>query len=459
MNTTLTGRGTITGGSIGADIAGITITNVGNTINSNVFPDAAGTMLKNERHGVIETFELGNYTDALSIVNFGTIEGELSGGGNEAYVTNCNISGGGTIAVAAAEYFQFDDGGLIRGQRFSIAEGGTLALDALQFKYGGALKNSGTLEIYKGGPTPELYLNDSTTLSGGGTVRLNGGAIGGKRPMTLVNKNDTIFGAGNLGSGRIAIVNMKAGIIEAATNPIGLVIDCGRAVFFNAGLVESGGGILKIASVMDNTGTIVCSSGGSATFQKMVVNDGRIEVANVVDFEASVKGTGSVLITSGTLSAAAGFQQSVTFQSGYEQDGVLELADSQNYRRTIKGFEFFQGLFGGTTLDLRDVGFVGAGEATYSGTTERGVLTVTDGTHTASIRFSGDYLTATFVASSDGQGGVDIIANPADARPVSPHTFISAMAGFGAKTDAALHGLNTGITPRESLLAARTAQA
>ena len=92
---------------------------------------------------------------------------------------------------------------------------------------------------------------------------------------------------------------------------------------------------------------------------------------------------------------------------------------------------------GSTALDLRDIGFVSGSEATFSGTAAGGVLTVTDGKHTAKIAFTGDYLGSSWVASSDGAGGV-IVVDPAPppapsspARP-SPPAFISAMAAMGA---------------------------
>jgi hypothetical protein len=65
------------------------------------------------------------------------------------------------------------------------------------------------------------------------------------------------------------------------------------------------------------------------------------------------------------------------------------------------------------TLDLGDIGFVSANEATLSGTKTSGVLTVTDGTQTAHVNLTGDYRSNTFVASADAKGGVDIVATGA----------------------------------------------
>jgi hypothetical protein len=47
-----------------------------------------------------------------------------------------------------------------------------------------------------------------------------------------------------------------------------------------------------------------------------------------------------------------------------------------------------------------------------------GTLTVTDGSHTANIALLGNYLASTFVASSDGHGGTNVV-DPAAAGQVS----------------------------------------
>ena len=101
----------------------------------------------------------------------------------------------------------------------------------------------------------------------------------------------------------------------------------------------------------------------------------------------------------GTLNFKSNFNQNVAFIG---TRGELELARSQSYTATITGFS----TSGGTSLDLRDIGFVSANEATFNGTSTSGVLTVSDGTHAAHITLDGDYLASTFTCSSDGNGGV-----------------------------------------------------
>jgi hypothetical protein len=118
------------------------------------------------------------------------------------------------------------------------------------------------------------------------------------------------------------------------------------------------------------------------------------------------------------------------------------------FTQTVTGFS----TRGRTTLDLDDIRFVDSGEATFSGTAAGGVLTVTDGAHTAHITLKGDYRGATFVASKDGFGGTDVVAQKANAFAAPVDAFIAAMAGLASPGGEALHADVAGLG-RESLLA------
>ena len=120
---------------------------------------------------------------------------------------------------------------------------------------------------------------------------------------------------------------------------------------------------------------------------------------------------------------------------------------------TISGFS----KVGTTLLDLGDIGFVSAGEATFSGTSSGGVQTVTDGTHTARIGLSGNYRSSTFVCASDGLNGV-IVQDPTQGAPAPPpgqtHALVAAMASLGAGAPAASHAMAGLVDHPATLLAA-----
>jgi len=232
--------------------------------------------------------------------------------------------------------------------------------------------------------------------------------------------------------------------------------------FTNFGTVEIGAkaSFATSGAVSLVAGQTVTASGSLTLGGKdfAVANGGKLEtLGGLLTVKGAVTGSGQVTIKGGTLDFMSSFNQNVTFAGGA---GTLELAKSRSYGGTIFGFS----KTGGTFLDLADIGFVSSAEATYSGTKTGGVLTVTDGTHTARINLKGDYRSSTFVAASDGHGGTIIHDPTAPVAPSPPwivpgagQRFIAAMAGLGASGA----GLEPGAAWRPqappTLLAPRTA--
>jgi hypothetical protein len=172
---------------------------------------------------------------------------------------------------------------------------------------------------------------------------------------------------------------------------------------------------------------------GSLT--KGVANAGTLTVqGGTLTVIGDVSGKGLATIDGGLLDFTAAFGEDVRFSG---KTGTLELAQSTAYGGTISGFS----TKGKTFLDLDDIAFGKHTTVSYSGTKTAGVLTVTDGTHTAHIDLKGNYLASTFIAASDGHGGT-IVHDPAKAAAgPSPHPLIAAMAGLGADGAGPLHPL------------------
>ena len=101
-----------------------------------------------------------------------------------------------------------------------------------------------------------------------------------------------------------------------------------------------------------------------------------------------------------TLELASAFSGNVTFAAS---TGTLQLDSSSSFAGTVAG------LADQDRLDLRDINFASVHIPTYSGNTSGGTLTVTDGTHSANIALLGNYLASSFVTSSDGHGGTNIV--------------------------------------------------
>jgi len=255
-------------------------------------------------------------------------------------------------------------------------------------------------------------------MAGGGTLDLatnlgNATLVGGNGHV-FTNIDNTIAGDGYLGAGDLTLINRAAGVIkgmgilEGADN-IALTIDTGANTIVNAGLIESS----DLGMVGSDFGNLVIAS--------PIRNGGVLEVAGeIFEAELAVTGTGSAVIDRGTLVFAQGFNENVAFTG---TSGILELAKSVDFHKSVSGFS----ATGGTSLDLGDIAFVNSDEAAYSGSATSGALTVTDGIHTAFVKLDGDYLGATFTASSDGHDGTDIVATT-PAWPASTHKFIAAAA-------------------------------
>jgi hypothetical protein len=286
-----------------------------------------------------------------------------------------------------------------------------------QISLEGLVDNAG--EIFTQGST--LTVINSVTLAGGGDVFFDGGqAVAGRRGATLINIDNILIdqSSGTIGGGGITLINKARGTIVSFGT-----IESGANTIINAGLIEAGGpqiglSSLLISSPVDNTGTMLAAPGVTLTV------DGAVTGAGQVVIDRGFNGGGKADFTST-------FNEDVTFvRSGgnpqmHVPAAVLELARSQDYGGAITGFS----RKGKSALDLADIGFASAGEATFSGARTSGVLTVTDGVHTARITLIGAFVGSTFTAASDGNGGTVIVNNT---MAPGAAAFVAAMAGLGA---------------------------
>jgi hypothetical protein len=87
--------------------------------------------------------------------------------------------------------------------------------------------------------------------------------------------------------------------------------------------------------------------------------------------------------------------------------GTLKMDHSANFSGKIAGQ-----LAIGDVIDLADVTAGAKATIAYSGNKSPGTLTVSDGTHTASIALLGNYSLANFTTSSDGHGGTSVVDPP-----------------------------------------------
>ncbi len=293
----------------------------------------------------------------------------------------------------------------------NLASGTTTLIDH------STITNTGNIQL-----AGSLIVDDTaTTLSGTGNVTMAGGIIeGAAAGETLDNAGNTIAGTGVIGdgSGHLALDNVS-------------------------GTIEANGGLLTIdtGTTITNTGVLAAAAGAS-----LQVND-------------PVAGSGSTTIGVGASAEfAAGYSGSVTFEGS---TGTLRLDDAPAFNGEIFNFAGNGTLSGSDQIDLRDINF-----STVHDSYANGVLTVGDGTNTATLDFNGSYVLANFSFASDGSGGTIVYDPPvpvsssssteqtrvggsdrADALVVSGHdAFIfppdfthAAVAGHGQEVHAALN--------------------
>jgi hypothetical protein len=415
VDNTIVGAGCIGLGQIGLvnEAAGV----IDASLPTDLLLQAAGTLMNT---GLIESTGAGGlYFQQGSIID-NAAGGTISANGGIVYTEPDDVIIGGTLTSSGKGYFYVDFGdltldGSTAGALTSHAR--ILATATTEITLEGDIDNAGQL-IVGAGPTS---FGDATlsiaaagaTLTGGGEVVLDGEdaqtpLTGATAAATLTNVDNTISGEGLVGAGDLTLVNQAAGVIDA---DYAMALDTGAGSLSNAGLIEAtGAGDLTIQSPMENSGEIFA--------------DG----APITDL-AAVTGAGGAMIEDATLTFAAAFSQNVAFEGDY---GELVLADSQAYSGAISGFA----TNGSTSIDLEDIAFVGGSmTATYSGTAASGVLTVSNGTQSASVALGGDYLASTFAVLTDGHGGTIVVDPPtgrANAIAAPVRRFVAAAAAMGA---------------------------
>jgi len=228
--------------------------------------------------------------------------------------------------------------------------------DSLSFNNGTNLTvntgiaNAGKMSINSTGNSTALYIGGSNvTLSGGGTLTMgnngNNFILGSAGGNTLTNVNNTIQGAGNIGDGRMALVNQTSGVIDA-NQPTALVIQTSNGTT-NTGTLEATNGATLV---------LTGASGGNFT------NTGG--TIRAVGSGSTVNLQSGVTITGGTLTTSSG--------------GLIETPGGTG--ATLSGL---------TNLGTYTV--VDSSTTTLAGTiTNSGTMNVSSGGHTTEVRISGN---------------------------------------------------------------------
>jgi Ca2+-binding RTX toxin-like protein len=335
-----------------------------------------------------------------TVTSFSDIKMHLTDGANgDAVIT---LGDGQSITLHGIDAASLTAGDFVFDQTPVTDNVGNIVLgDDAMLPLSGTINNTGTIALSSTGHETDLQLiGHGMTLEGGGQVLLSDSSqnfISGTDPsVTLTNVDNTISGAGHLGNGQLTLIN--EGTIDAnGTHP--LIVDTGANPITNSGTLEAtGSGGLIIDSDVVNSGTIWANESNVA-------------------IHGDVSGHGSATISgNATLEFAGADSGSVSFQSS---TGTLQLDHSSSFTGTITGFGGDGTLAGSDHIDLQDINFNSLQPAQLSAS---GVLTISDGAHTAHLQFDGSYQLENFKFADDGspQHGTIVYDPPVVAAQPSP---------------------------------------
>jgi autotransporter passenger strand-loop-strand repeat protein len=284
-----------------------------------------------------------------------------------------------------------------------------------------------------------------TNISAGGSAQIDAG--GSDIGMNIVGGTDTVFGTEYSATVSGTVSNYGYIYVEAGGVAQNTTIENGGQVIMSAGgsvsgtTVESGGALYAdggkaTGTTVDKGGTLVVdgasasgtiiASGGWETVAKGGTDSGTTIQSGGYEFVMSGGTINGATINGGTVEmgdgALAGSNPTAFGSSG----GTLRLDAASTFSGSVSNFGPLD------HLDLRDIAF---GTKTTLGFAEAsnnlsGTLTVSDGSHTASIGLLGQYMASQFTMASDGGGGTLIGEAPLMAA-ASPHPVTLAAAAHG----------------------------
>ncbi len=348
-DSTLTGGGTVNMNGANAQIfGGVVLTNFNNLIQGQGNLGANVMTILNQAAGVIDANVTGQvlFIDPVNsptgFVNNGLVEAtnggllQLSGNGNGAFVNNTTISADGI-----GSEIQLLQNVIITGGTLSATNGGIIHNLSGQAAFlngltlvgpyvndnnadthiTGTIANTGSMSFNSAGNVTRLFLEANSTLTGGGTVNLNGVNAQITGAFQLTNVDNLIQGQGNLGANVGSFVNQAAGVFNANVSGQTMVIDPVNSPtgFVNNGLLEAtNGGVLQLTGngggAFVNGGTIQSTTGGVLRFDGTITSSGIVDVGG-----GTLTGTGNYTQTAGTFQVAGGTVQSdnaLMFQGG-----------------------------------------------------------------------------------------------------------------------------------------------
>ena len=366
---TLTGGGTLSLSSNGGNrIYGASATNVLDNVNNTITGAGqlgVGTLtLINAAAGIIDASAATSLvlnTSGEVVTNSGLIE-STSTGGLVIQSTTINSSTGGTILAASGNVFLngstlaggtinstgtgaiYVNGGqsaTLDGSAATVTNLGTVNVqNQATLSLLGTIDNVGVLNLNSSNQATDLLIGPSgmtagtVTLTGDGFVTLsnNGGnaILGSIAGDTLINLNNTISGAGHLGSATQQLVLINDATI-AADDATSLVLQTDGGAVTNNGLMESTntGGLVIVSTTVSNASGTVAAAGGNVYLQSGTIAGGLVTSSGgaAIVVQAGQTGTldGSTNALTNTGSIDVNNQGTLAVLGSIVNDGTIAL--------------------------------------------------------------------------------------------------------------------------------------
>ena len=247
-------------------------------------------------------------TGFANIASLNDIKGSIASDSNGDAVIA--VGAGETITLHGVDAASLTAADFVFNQTPVVTNAGNMVVsDGAVLPLSGTIDNTGTIALNSSGDHTELQIiGNGVTLEGGGQLILSNNAantIVGTGPSdTLTNVDNTISGAGQIGSGdgTLTLVNEAHGTIEANDTGGTLTLETGTTIINNGVLEALNGGTLQILD--------------------------------------PVIGSGSAIIAGGTLIFDAPSNMNVTFNNGPNGTtyGELVLGDALGFSGKISGF-------------------------------------------------------------------------------------------------------------------------
>jgi hypothetical protein len=398
LNNTIEGSGQIGAGQL-------TLINDA-TINANgtlaLILDTGNTVTNNK---LIEATGAGGLTIQSTTVNSGTA-GTISAAAGIVSLQSATLQGG-TLLSSGGGSFAVISYATLDGTAHTVINKGDVELnDNTTLTLLGTITNNGTIGLDSNYHNTDLIIGSPTlTLTGGGQIVLgnypDNRLYGAAGTDTLVNVNNTISGAGQLGAGQLTLINDAAGIIDANDSNT-LTLSSNGSTVTNLGLIEATGtGGLSIQTAVNSTGGTILAANADVYLNGATMVGGLLSgtgsgafivngnstlngVAHPLTNAATIDVNDNVTLTvlgvvnstaAGTIALNSNYHNTDLILSGTKttfNGGTIELGNYPNNRVYGAATSNVLALVGGT---ITGAGQLGAGQLTLL---DNGVISATD---------------------------------------------------------------------------------